>query len=43
MSDSTTQKPIRVSIDATTGPYIMVLTNQLDRVRERLEEHRVLF
>jgi hypothetical protein len=37
MDDATTGQSIR----GTAGPYIMVPTDQVDRVREILEEHRV--
>ncbi len=43
MCDSATHKPIRVSTDAMTGPYIMIPTDQLDRIRSLLDEHRVPF
>ncbi len=41
MSDATTGQPVRVSTDGTGGPYIMVPTDQVDRVRKILEDHRV--
>jgi hypothetical protein len=43
MTDTATKTPIRVSIDGTAGPYIMVPTNQLDQVRNLLESNRVRF
>lgn len=37
MTDATTQKPLRVSTDGTTGPYIMVPVSQLDEVCRLLD------
>jgi hypothetical protein len=37
MIDSSTRKPIRVSTDGTSGPYIMVPVDQLDQVRQLLQ------
>jgi hypothetical protein len=41
MSDAVTQKPLRVSTDGTTGPYIMVPVSQLDEVRRLLDSRRI--
>ncbi len=39
MTDTTTRRPIRVSTDGTSGPYIMVPVELLDKVRRLLAEH----
>lgn len=41
MTDATTKKPLRVSTDGTTGPYIMVPVSQLDKVRRLLDSRHV--
>ena len=43
MTDSTTNKPIRVSDGGTPWPNIVVPTSQLDRVRTLLESNRIRF
>ena len=43
MIDTTTKKRICVSADGTARAYIMVPTNQLDKVRDLLETNRVRF
>jgi hypothetical protein len=43
MNDSATRKPIRVSIDGTAGPYIMVATDQVDQIRKILEDNHIQF
>lgn len=41
MTDATTKKPLRVSIDGTTGPYLMVPVSQLDEVRRLLDSSHI--
>jgi hypothetical protein len=41
MTDTMTQKPLRVSTDGTAGPYIMLPVNQLDEVRRLLDSRHV--
>jgi len=43
MTDAATKKPLRVSTDGTTGPYIMVPVSQLDQVRRLLDSRRIGF
>jgi hypothetical protein len=43
MTDTTTKKPLRVSTDGTTGPYIMVPVSQLDGVRRLLDSRGVRY
>jgi hypothetical protein len=39
MTDVTTQKRLRVSIDGTAGPYIMLPRTQVDGVTKLLKDH----
>jgi hypothetical protein len=41
MIDSATHKPLKVSFDAATGPYIWVSVAQLDRLRQVLVQHDI--
>ena len=41
MIDSQTRREIRVSIDGTSGPYIMVPVDRLSHIRERLDERNI--
>ena len=41
MTDTTTQRPIRVSTDDTPGPYIMLPVELLEKVRRLLVEHNI--
>lgn len=41
MTDSTTRRPIRVSTDGTSGPYIMVSVELLEKVRRLLVENDI--
>jgi hypothetical protein len=41
MTDSSTRKRVRVSIDGTSGPYVMVPVDQLDLVRTVLTKNNV--
>ena len=41
MTDTTTQKPLRVSTDGTAGPYIMLPVSQLDELRQILDSRRI--
>lgn len=41
MTDTATGRPIRVSTDGTSGPYIMVSVQLLEKVRRLLVEHDV--
>jgi hypothetical protein len=43
MTDATTKKPLRVSTQGTTGPYIMVPVTQLDEVRRLLDGRRIRY
>jgi hypothetical protein len=43
MTDAATKKPIRVSTDGTTGPYIVVPVDQLGKIRNLLEADRIRF
>jgi hypothetical protein len=41
MTDTTTRRPIRVSADGTSVPYIMVPIKLLDRIRKLLVENDI--
>ena len=41
MIDSSTSKPIRVSADGTSGPYVMVPVDQLEQVRKLLQANGI--
>ncbi len=41
MTDTTTRRPIRVSTDGTSGPYITVSVELLERVRKLLAENDI--
>lgn len=41
MTDVVTNEPLHVSTDGTAGPYIMVPLNQLDEVRQLLDQHKI--
>ncbi len=41
MTDTGTRRPIRVSTDGTSGPYIMVSRELLEKVRNLLVENDV--
>jgi hypothetical protein len=41
MTDTATRRPIRVSTDGTSGPYIMVSVELLEKVRRLLVENDV--
>ena len=41
MTDATTKRPLHVSTDGTTGPYIMVPVSQLAEVRRLLDSRRI--
>jgi hypothetical protein len=41
MTDTTTRRPIRVSTDGTSGPYIMVSVELLEKVRRLLVENDI--
>jgi hypothetical protein len=43
MTDTQTQRPIRVSTDGTSGPYIMLPRNLLERVLTVLRTHAIPF
>jgi len=43
MTDTTTNKPLHVWTDGTTGPYIMVPVSQLDGVRRLLDSRGVRY
>ena len=43
MTDTTTQKPIRVSTEDPIRPYLMVPNTQLGYIRELLEANHVRF
>jgi hypothetical protein len=41
MTDTTTRRPIRVSTDAASGPYIMVPVEVLEKVRKLLVDNDI--
>jgi len=41
VTDATTKRPLHVSTDGTTGPYIMVPVSQLAEVRRLLDSRRI--
>lgn len=41
MIDTATQKPIRVSSESPSGPYITLSVNVLDRVHKLLQENGI--
>ncbi len=41
MPDTTTKRPIRVSTDSTSGPYIIVSIELLEKVRKLLVENDI--
>jgi hypothetical protein len=41
MTDTTARRPIRVSTDGTSGPYIMVPVELLEKVRTLLVENDI--
>lgn len=41
MTDTTTRRPIRVSTDGATGPYIMVPVELLEKIRKLLVEQDI--
>jgi hypothetical protein len=41
MIDSQTRRKLRVSIDGTAGPYIMVPVDQLSEVQELLDQNEI--
>lgn len=41
MTDTTTRRPIQVSTDGTSGPYIMVPVALLEKVRKLLDENNI--
>jgi len=43
MIDTMTQKPLRVSIDGTAGPYIDLPVSQLAEVQQLFEKHGVRY
>ena len=43
MIDVVTKKRLYVSTDGTAGPYIMVPLDQLDEVRQLLDQHRIRY
>jgi hypothetical protein len=43
MSDVVTKEPLHVSTDGTVGPYIMVPLDQLDEVRQLLDQHNIRY
>ena len=43
MTDTSTNKRLRVSTDGTAGPYIMVPACQLQDVRQLLDDHDVRY
>ena len=43
MIDSKTRQKIRVSVDGTAGPYIMVPVDQLSHVRQNLDKHTIQY
>ncbi len=43
MIDAMTKKPLHVSDDGTTGPYIMVPVDQLAELRQLLDRHKLRY
>ncbi len=43
MTDRTTSLPLRVSMDATVGPYIRLPHSQLDEVLRILDSHGIRY
>jgi hypothetical protein len=43
MTDTTTQKPLRVSTESTAGPYIMLPLSQIDEVTRLLDDHHIRY
>lgn len=43
MIDSQAQKPVKVSPGGTAGPYIRIPLDQLPRLREKLDQHKVRY
>ena len=43
MTDTTTQKRLRVSADGTAGPYIMLPVSQLEEVKALLDRNGIRF
>ena len=43
MTDVVTKKRLYVSTDGTAGPYIMVPLDQLDEVRQLLDQHHIRY
>lgn len=43
MTDTTTQKPLRVSNEGTAGPYIMLPYSQLNDLQQLLDRHGVRY
>jgi len=43
MTDTTTQKRLRVSTDGTAGPYITVPVSQLEDVKVLLDSNRIYY
>ncbi|MCA9000246.1 MAG: hypothetical protein KDA80_24825 [Planctomycetaceae bacterium] len=43
MIDSTTKKPLHVSTDGDSGPYIMVPVEQVDEVGKLLDGHDIRY
>jgi hypothetical protein len=41
MTDATTRRPIQVSTDGTSGPYIMVPVELLEKVRKLLVDNDI--
>jgi hypothetical protein len=41
MTDTTTRRPLRVSTDGTTRPYIRLPFSQVDDVRRLLDDHHI--
>jgi hypothetical protein len=43
MTNTATQKPLRVSNEGTAGPYIMLPFSQLDEVRQLLDNQGIRY
>jgi hypothetical protein len=43
MTDTTTQRQLRVSTDGTAGPYLMLPLAQVDEVKTLLDQHRIRY
>jgi hypothetical protein len=43
MIDEMTWRPLRISTDGVSGPYLMVLVHQLESVTKALDRHEIMY